>query len=599
MPAMPRLGRCALAAAAWLITAVALPPAFADTATVDAAAAGAATNLQGPWVGKDFDQLDRAEKDAAKRAALRTHFRVLRVCADPGNMPLSDRRRQGYENKIAAVLAKALGARVRYYWRSYTGDIVAQAFGSSDECDMLMDMPVHAAGILSTMPIYRTTYVLVWRTDEHLDIKSLSDPRLKKLRLGVFQISALRQALQNHGVYANVKVWPVSNDTAWNPAHQPWHQVQEVADGKLDVVGAWGPMAGWLKSMKGEAITIQPTNLMDDSVPMEFSLGIGVRPRDVVLRYALNNALKAHRAQIESILKKYGVPLVQCPDCLIAGNLPAHGSYMVRVSRVDAGSEPTHWTVSRAQVDRWLKEGSSVNKEFYDAVLANDVSRAAYLLGKGADVNKLDNLGTSPLMTAARAGCMQMLQLLVAHGANVNLSDSGGSTPLEGAVVRNRAAAVRFLLAHGASLEKGAPHGSTLLSLALQGEHFDAAYALIKAGADVNAPASRYRLTPLMIVASFRPPAPGSRIRLTEDHGPMSVARALLARKADVNATDAQGVTALMIAAARDNSPMIGLLIEAGANANLKSAAGQTARDIAVADDNLGAERTLSLLAHQ
>ncbi len=596
MSAMPRSGRCALFLTLVLIAAVSPSPAFADAA---AGSAAGSAGLQGPWVGKDFNQLDQAEKDAARQAALTAHFRVLRVCADPGNMPLSDRKRQGYENRILEVLAKAMGARLDYYWRAYTGDIVGEAFGSSDECDLLMDMPVHAAGILPTMPIYRTTYVLVWRNDEHLAIKSLGDPRLKTLRVGVFQISAVRHALENHGVFAHVKVWPVRNDTAWNPAHQPWRQVQEVTDGKLDVVAAWGPMAGWLKTMKGEPLTLQPTNLMDDTVPMEFSLGIGLQPRDVVLRYALDNALRANRTRIEAILRRYGVPLVECADCLVAGDLPAHGSYMVHVSSSGDGTQATHWTVSRAVLDRWLAEGSSVNKELYDAVLANDVSRAAYLIGKGADVNELTNLGTSSLMTASRAGCIAMMRLLVAHGARVDLPDSGGETPLVGAVMRDRAAAIKFLLAHGASMDKGAPAGSTLLSLALQGEHFDAAYALIKAGADVNAPVSRYRLTPLMIVASFRPPEADSRIRLMENHGPMDVARALLARKADVNATDADGVTALMIAAARDNSPMIGLLVQAGANANMKSRAGQTAHDIAVQDDNLGATRTLELLARQ
>lgn len=597
MSAMPRFGRCALSVTLLLVAAIFLPPAFADTASAGSAAESA--GLQGPWVGKDFNQLDQAEKDAARQAALTAHFRELRVCADPGNMPLSDRKRRGYENKILEVLAKAMGARLRYYWRAYTGDIVGEAFGSSNECDLLMDMPVHAAGILPTMPIYRTTYVLVWRDDEHLAIKSLSDPRLKTLRVGVFQISAVRQALEDHGVFAHVKVWPVRNDTAWNPAHQPWRQVQEVADGKLDVVAAWGPMAGWLKTMKGEPLTLEPTNLMDDTVPMEFSLAIGVQPRDVVLRYALDNALRANRARIEAILRQYGVPLVECADCLVPGDLPAHGSYMVHESSIGEGTQPTHWTVSRAELDRWLAEGSSVNKELYDAVLANDVSRAAYLIGKGANVNELTNLGTSPLMTATRSGCLAMMRLLVEHGAEVNLPDSGGETPLVGAVMRDRAAAIKFLLARGASVDKGAPAGSTLLSLALQGEHFDAAYALIKAGVDVNTPVSRYRLTPLMIVASFRPPEADSRIRLMENHGPMDVARALLARKADVNATDADGVTALMIAAARDNSPMIGLLVQSGANANLKSKAGQTAHDIAVQDDNLGATRTLELLARQ
>ncbi len=593
MPVMSRSARCALSAAALVITAVLVSTAFADTAPPRTATRSG--YLQGPWAGKDFDQLDQAEIDAARQAALTARFRVLRVCADPGNMPLSDRKRQGYENKILDVLAKALGARLSYYWRAYTGNVVGEAFGTADECDLLIDMPVHAEGILTTVPIYRTTYVLVWRSDEHLDIKSLSDPRLKRLRVGVFQISALRRALADHGVVSNVKVWPVASDTEWVPAHQPWNQVEEVVDGKLDVAAAWGPMAGWLKTMKGAPITIQPTNLMDNDIPMEFSLGIGVPPQDVVLKFALDDALRAHRAEIQSILDRYGVPLVKCADCVIPGDLPAHGSYMLHISPADTG-KPTHWAVSRAQVDKWLAEGSSVNKELWDAVLANDVDRAAYLIGKGADVNKLSNLGTSPLTVAARAGCIPMMQLLVAHGAKVDQPDSDGSTALMGAVMRNQIKAIKFLLAHGANLHKGAPPGFTLLSLALEEQQYDAAYALIKAGADVNTPASKYRLTPLMVIASELPPGPESRVRMFQDHTPMDVARALLERKANVNATDTAGVTALMIAAAHDNSPMIALLIQGGANPHMKSAAGQTAREIAVENGNLDAERAFSLL---
>lgn len=597
MPLMPRSGCRATWAAAVLAAGLLLSPAFADSAKT--AAVPSSANLQGPWAGKDFDELDQAEIDAARQAALTTHFNTLRVCADPGNMPLSDRKQEGYQNKILDVLARAMGANLQYYWRAYTGDLVGQAFGTADECDLLLDMPVEDSDILSTIPIYRTTYVLVWRTGEHLAIKSLDDPRLRQLRLGVFQISALRQALLNRGIVANVKVWPTASDTEWVTAHQPWHQVQEVADGKLDVAAAWGPMAGWLKTLKGEPLTLQPTNLMDSNVPMEFSLGIGVPKQDVVLKFALDNALRAHRAEIEGILERYGVPLVNCPDCLVPGNLPAHGSYMPPMSASDGEGQPTHWTVSRAQVDKWLKEGSSVDKELFDAVIANDVDRTAYLIGKGARVNELGNEGESPLTVAARAGCIPMMRLLVAHGARADRPDSDGATPLMGAVARNRPAAIRFLLAHGASLDKGAPRGFTLLSLALEEQNYDAALQLIKAGANVNTPASKYRLTPLMVVASELAPEPGSLVRILQRHSPMDVARALLQRKANVNAADAEGVTALMIAAAHDNSPMIALLIQGGADPKMKSAAGETAREIAVKNGNLGAIRTFSLLVRE
>ena len=127
MPLMPRLGRRVPAAALLLTIALLVPPAFAGTNPTNSAAAATSPGLQGPWSGKDFDDLDQAELDAAKQAALTAHFPILRVCADPGNMPLSDRAGEGYQNKILDVLAKAMHARLSYYWRAYTGDIVGQA----------------------------------------------------------------------------------------------------------------------------------------------------------------------------------------------------------------------------------------------------------------------------------------------------------------------------------------------------------------------------------------------------------------------------------------------------------------------------------------
>ena len=591
------LGRCATSAAFSLIAAVLLvSPAFADTNPTHSESNS--SGLQGPWEGKDFDELDQAEIDAARQAARSAHFNTLRVCADPGNMPLSDRAGEGYQNKILQVLARAMGAKLSYYWRSYTGDIVGQAFGQADECDLLIDMPVNYQDTLSTVPIYRTTYVLVWRNDEKLAIKSLDDPRLRQLRLGVFQISALRQALSNHGIVANVRVWPVSTDTEWVPAHQPWRQVQQVVDGKLDIAGAWGPMAGWLKTMKGAQITLQPVNLMDNVVPMEFSLGLAVPRSSVLLKFALDDALEAHRADIEKILNEYGVPLVRCAECVVPGDLPTNGGYTAPMSVAEYESKPTHWTVSRAQVDQWLKGGSNINTELADAVVSNDVDRAGYLIGKGAHVNRMDNLGTPPLETAARAGCIQMMQLLIDHGARVDGLDSDGQTALMGATMRNQAPAIKFLIAHGANVEKGAPRGYTPLAIAVEEGQLDAAYALIQAGAHVNIRASEHRMTPLMVIASELPPE-SRDVKVLQKHGPIDVARALLAHKASVNTADADGVTALMIAAARDNSQMIGLLIQSGANPRLKSAAGETARDIAVANDNLGAIRILDLLVRR
>ncbi len=581
--------------AAVLLTAIFFGASAQAESPVDNPAAEAAA--KGVYADKDFELLTQAEKDAAKEAARNAHFSTLRICADPGNMPLSNLAGEGYENKIAEVLAKALGARVSYFWRPYIERGMTRQTFDENECDVLMDVPADYGPVLPTIPIYRTAYVFVSRADKKLTIKDLDDPQLKQLHLGVFELSALREALANHGVVGNVIVHEVSHDADLVLEHQPWYQVQQVLDGSLDMGGVWGPFAGWVKAMKGAPLTIQPANLMDDAVPMEFSMAIGVRTTNAVLKYALDNALKVHRGEIKEVLAHYGVPLVQCADCLIAGDLPSHGIYTVPPPAAANFGKPTHWTIGKAQVDQWLAEGAELNVEFANAVLANDVDRALYLIGKGAEVNKLDKQGNMALGVASRFGCVEMMQLLADHGAKIDAPDRDGWTPLLRAVTSNQVKSIKFLLEHGADREGPAPGGYTPLSIAIEERAFDAAKALIEGNVEIDKPISKFKLTPLMIVASEVPA--GSRTeRLLQTLGPIEIARELLDHGANVNAVNADGVTPLMIAAARDNSAMIGLLLQAGADPRAKSTAGETARDIATKNDNLAAVRTFSLLDH-
>jgi quinoprotein dehydrogenase-associated probable ABC transporter substrate-binding protein len=582
----------ALRAAAILAAAVLANLAQAEDAADNPAAEAAA---KGVYADKDFELLTQAEKDAAKEAARKAHFSSLRICADPGNMPLSNRAGDGYENKIAEVLAKALHTQVGYFWRPYIERGMTRQTFEENECDVLMDVPAEYGSVLPTSPIYRTTYVFVSRTDKNLEIKNLDDPQLRELRLGVFELSALREALADHGVVRNVIVHEVSHDADLVPEHQPWYQVQQVLDRTLDVAGVWGPFAGWVKTIKGASVTIEPTNLMDDDVPMEFSMAIGVRTTNAVLKYALDNALKAHRDEIGAILVRYGVPLVQCADCLIAGELPSHGIYTVPPPAADSFSKPAHWTATKEQVDRWLDEGAELNVEFANAVLSNDVDRANYLIGRGAEINKPDKQGNTALGVASRFGCIEMMQLLVAAGAKVDAPDRDGWTALLRAVTSNQVKSIKFLLEHGADREDAAPGGYTPLAIALEEQNFDAAKVLIDAEVRIDEPIGNYKLTPLMIVASEL--AAGSRsARLLQTLGPIDIARELLARGANVNAANIDKVTTLMIAAAHDNSTMIGLLLQAGADPHAKSANGETAPDIAAKNDNLAAVRTFHLL---
>jgi len=125
---------------------------------------------------------------------------ALRVCADPGNMPLSNNRGEGLENKLAEVLARGLGTNVTYYYRPGVERGLTRTTLDADQCDVMLDMPVDADDVLTTSALYRTTYVLAWRSDRHLNIKSLDDPQLKKLKVGVYETSSIREALSDHGV---------------------------------------------------------------------------------------------------------------------------------------------------------------------------------------------------------------------------------------------------------------------------------------------------------------------------------------------------------------------------------------------------------------
>ena len=126
-------------------------------------------------------------------------LKSLTVCADPGNMPLSNQKGEGFENKIAQVIGSALGTGVQYYWRPSIERGLMRTTLSEGNCDLWMDMATDTEGaIMLCEPLYRSTFVLAYRSDKGINIKSLDDPALKKLRVGVFQVSAIRQALADH-----------------------------------------------------------------------------------------------------------------------------------------------------------------------------------------------------------------------------------------------------------------------------------------------------------------------------------------------------------------------------------------------------------------
>lgn len=552
--------------------------------------------------------LTAADHTALKKAAAERVVPSLRVCGDPGNLPLSDINRAGFQNKVIELVAKEVGAEVNYFWRPYLmRGITRQTFDTND-CDLLLDMPATGfEGIITTNPVYKTTYVLAYRSDRGIEIDSLDDPDLKTLKIGVFQTSGLRTALTRRGIISNVSLHVLSHNADLKPENQPYQQVQKVIDGQLDVAGVWGPFAGWLKTMKGAPLTIVPTNMWEEDIPQEFELAIGLKRVDWVLKYKLDLALEARRMEIETILRDYGVPLVKCSKCTVPGDLPAHGAYnRVRVlseTPSDPSKKAKDQIVDQARLEAWLAEGADVNQEFANAVLGGDVARMTFLVGKGADVNRRDKQGYPALNNAARRKDEEVVKALIGLKADVSARDQDGYTALDHAVLRNFGPGIAALAAAGADLDARNPDGFTPLAIAIIEDQFKAAMALIAAGAPVESAVGDPGLTPLMLASG----KDGRRLTLgagisrvekidPKEPDPLMITRALIDKGANVNAVSTSGVTALILAAAHNNAPIVGVLAEAGADRNFRNRDGKTASDIAQQNGNTAVVSLLRLL---
>lgn len=541
---------------------------------------------------KTFDELTQAEHTAAKAEARNRKLKRLRVCADPGNMPQSNDKREGYQNKIIEIIAADLGATVDFFWRPYHERGLTRETFQNDECDILLDMPVELQSLLTSEPIYRTTYVLAYRNDRNFKFESLDDQTLKDLRVGVFQHSGIREALVRRG-YKNLDLHVIAYNTDMVEENQPWKQVEKVIKGELDVAAVWGPFAGWLPKMKGAPITIQPVNMWESEVPLEFDLAIGMLRNNVLLKYMIDWSLTRKAKEIEAVLQDYGVPLVRCSKCTVDGDIPSNGAIYKRLRNVSqdrflkepppmplsADATPDQ-RVTKERLEQWLAEGADLNLELANAVNANSEERVRLLIEKGADVNARDNQGYAPVHNAARNRYAHLVTLLVEKGADVNARDSDGFTALLHAINRNHVPTVEAIAKSGGNLELATPQGITPLTWAIGDGKFFAAKALLDLGAKVGSASGKEGVSPLMTAATQIPPKSRTSA-LTLGPPPNELAQEIINKGADVNQRSKEGVTALMVAAGHNNTAMIGLLLKAGADPAIRNAEGLTASEIA------------------
>jgi mxaJ protein len=241
------------------------------------------------------------------------HARELRICNDPNNLPFSNSRLEGFENKIVEVIGRHLHANVQYTWWAERRGFIRNTM-QAGLCDLIPGTVSGIGAVRTTVPYYRSTYVFVTRSEAGV-IASLDDPLLRQLRIGVHLIGddgfnvPPAHALARRGITDNVRGFLIYGD--YRQDNPPARLIEAVGTGEIDVALAWGPLAGYFAARRDPALrvtAVQP--IRDEGFPMTFPIAMAVPRDNVSLRREIEGAIANHRAEIDAILAEYDVPRV-------------------------------------------------------------------------------------------------------------------------------------------------------------------------------------------------------------------------------------------------------------------------------------------------
>jgi mxaJ protein len=238
---------------------------------------------------------------------------LLRVCADMDNLPFSNQKGEGYENKIADLIANEWRSKLEYVWWPIRRGYYRMLNGTY--CDLVIESPVGVDQAGATKPYYRSGYMFLSRKGSGLEnINSLADPRLKKLKIGVNlfvstdgEHSPPEMALSRYGVIGNL----VGYSVAYDSTTRPEDIINGVAKKDVDLAIVWGPQAGYFVKKSAVPLVLTPMATETDSAtgyPMSYNIGMAVRRSDRAFRDSLQTLLERKRPEILNILKEYGVP---------------------------------------------------------------------------------------------------------------------------------------------------------------------------------------------------------------------------------------------------------------------------------------------------
>ena len=237
---------------------------------------------------------------------------VFRACADPRNLPFSNEAGEGFENKIAELLSKKLDRGLAFtFYPGATGFIRNTL--NARRCDVVMGIALGDDLVQPTNPYYRTAYVAAYAKGGPLEgVDSLSDPRLKTAKIGVIAGTPPVTFLAMNGLLGQIKSYALMVDTRYDSPNA--QMMDDLEKGVIDVALGWGPIAGYYAGKSKTALTLAPLVKETGGPKMAYRIALGVRHSDQNWKRDLNKLLKDNRAEIEAILRSYGVPLLDEHD---------------------------------------------------------------------------------------------------------------------------------------------------------------------------------------------------------------------------------------------------------------------------------------------
>jgi mxaJ protein len=240
--------------------------------------------------------------------------RVLRVAADPNNLPFSNERGEGFENRLAELIAHDLGARVEYLWWPQRRGFFRETIGAG-RADVVMGVPASFDRVLTTKPYYRSTYVFVQKFSDQ-PIHSFDDARLARMKIGV-QLAGddganppPAHALADRGLINNIRGYTLYGN--YGEAAPPSAIIRAVANGEVDVAVAWGPMAAYFAARQSQPLMTEPVDECHcPQLPMTFAIAVGVRRGEPELKEQIDAILERRHDDIARLLAEYHLPVVE------------------------------------------------------------------------------------------------------------------------------------------------------------------------------------------------------------------------------------------------------------------------------------------------